>query len=59
MNTQGCVVLGDPAYYGRFGFMSDADLRYFDVPPEYFQRLAFTEAKPKGEVSYHAGFNAS
>jgi len=59
MNAQGCVVLGDPAYYGRFGFISDPELRYGDVPPEYFQGLAFTEAEPKGEVSYHAGFNAS
>ena len=54
----GCVVLGDPAYYGRFGFESDPELRYGDVPPEYFQRLAFTGAAPKGEVAFHAGFGA-
>lgn len=59
MNAQGCVVLGDPAYYGRFGFTSDPDLRYGDAPPEYFQRLAFTDAVPKGEVTFHAGFDAT
>jgi putative acetyltransferase len=59
MNAEGCVVLGNPAYYSRFGFMSNAQLRFGSVPLEYFQRLAFTESEPKGEVSYHAGFNAS
>ncbi|HWW65591.1 MAG TPA: N-acetyltransferase [Sphingomonadaceae bacterium] len=56
--AEGCVVLGDPAYYGRFGFVSDPDLRFSDAPTEYFQRLSFGESRPKGEVSYHVGFNA-
>lgn len=56
ISAQGCVVLGDPTYYGRFGFVSDPNLRYGNVPPEYFQRLAFTDAVPAGEVSYHPGF---
>lgn len=59
LGAGGCVVLGDPIYYGRFGFASDPDLRYGDIPPEYFQRLAFAASSPKGEVAYHAGFNAS
>lgn len=56
--AQGCVVLGDPAYYGRFGFVSDPALRYADVPPEYFQRLVFRGPAPVGKVAYHDGFNA-
>lgn len=59
LGAGGCVVLGDPNYYGRFGFASDPDLRYGDIPPEYFQRLAFGAETPKGEVAYHSGFNAS
>lgn len=59
INAHGCVVLGDPAYYGRFGFVCDPNLRYGDAPPEYFQRLAFTNSIPKGEVSYHSAFNAT
>lgn len=59
IQAQGCVVLGDPVYYGRFGFVSDPDLRYGNVPPEYFQRLAFGDAIPKGEVSYHAAFEVA
>ncbi len=54
----GCVLLGDPAYYRRFGFENDAGLRYEGAPPEYFMRLAFDGAAPAGRVDYHAGFGA-
>lgn len=54
--AQGCVVLGDPAYYARFGFRSDPNLRYGDVPPEYLQRLCFGEQRPTGRVDYHRAF---
>jgi putative acetyltransferase len=56
--ARGLVVLGDPSYYVRFGFVSDPRLRYPNVPPEYFQSLAFGETVPQGEVSYHAAFEA-
>ncbi|WP_445503721.1 GNAT family N-acetyltransferase [Microvirga sp. G4-2] len=59
MKAHGCVVLGEPGYYSRFGFVTDPGLRYGDVPPEYFQYLAFTDTVPKGEVAYHPSFNAS
>ncbi len=53
----GCVVLGEPDYYGRFGFLADARLHYADVPAQYFQALAFGDgALPQGEVRYHASF---
>jgi predicted N-acetyltransferase YhbS len=55
----GCVVLGDPAYYGRFGFRPHAGLILPGVPPEYFQALAFGGAIPDGEVRYHAAFEAT
>lgn len=54
----GCVVLGEPEYYARFGFRADGELRYADVLPQYFQSLAFNDAAPpKGEVRYHASFS--
>jgi putative acetyltransferase len=56
IDAQGCVVLGDPDFYGRFGFVSDPNLRYPNGESEYFQRLAFNGAEPTGEVSYHAAF---
>lgn len=51
----GCVVLGDPDYYGRFGFVATPGLTYPGVPPEYFMALAFTRPA-QGEVAYHAAF---
>jgi predicted N-acetyltransferase YhbS len=53
----GCVLLGDPGYYGRFGFAYDPALTYGDVPAGAFQRLVLTGAVPKGEVAYHPGFD--
>jgi putative acetyltransferase len=57
--AEGCVVLGDPRYYARFGFTSHHALRYGDVPLEYFQSLVMSGDPPKGEVAYHKGFEAS
>ncbi|MBO4966791.1 MAG: N-acetyltransferase [Pseudomonas sp.] len=54
----GCVVLGDPAYYGRFGFKAHPGLELPDVPPEYFQALSFTGELPVGVVKYAAAFEA-
>ena len=58
MNASGCVVLGDPGYYGRFGFMVVTGLVYPGVPPEYFLALSFDDTFPQGEVSYHEAFSA-
>lgn len=51
-----CVVLGDPAYYGRFGFAADPKLTLDGVPPDYFMRVAFSPVYGGGTVSYHPGF---
>jgi putative acetyltransferase len=54
--ASGCVVLGEPAYYGRFGFEADAGLVLPGVPPEYFQAVSFGSPRPRGVVSYDAAF---
>jgi putative acetyltransferase len=51
--------LGEPRYYNRFGFRADPDLKLPGVPPEYFQAIAFDDSQPRGDISYHAAFNAS
>ena len=56
LGAKGCVVLGEPGYYGRFGFRSCPQLRYPGPPPEYFQALPFAEEVPSGEVAYHSAF---
>lgn len=52
----GCVVLGDPAYYARFGFIADAALAYPGPPPAYFQSLVLAGPPARGTVSYHEAF---
>ncbi|MCQ4310967.1 N-acetyltransferase [Pseudomonas stutzeri] len=55
----GCVVLGEPGYYSRFGFKVDPRLVLPDVPAEYFQAIVFNGTFPAGEVAYHASFEAT
>lgn len=55
----GCVVLGEPGYYSRFGFNADPRLVLPGVPAEYFQAITFGGALPAGEVAYHASFVAT
>jgi putative acetyltransferase len=56
LGAEGCVVLGEPGYYARFGFSHDPALRYPGPPSEYFQRLTWADRDPDGEVRYAAAF---
>jgi putative acetyltransferase len=58
MSAGGCVLLGDPAYYSRFGFESDPTLYDVDAPPGAFQRLILNGSQPRGAVSFHPAFDA-
>ncbi|TLP69747.1 N-acetyltransferase [Pseudomonas nitroreducens] len=59
LDAKGCVVLGDPAYYPRFGFRQDPAIQYAGVPPEYFMALSLDGSKAAGQVAYHSGFSAT
>ncbi|MDF3864607.1 N-acetyltransferase [Pseudomonas denitrificans (nom. rej.)] len=59
LDANGCVVLGDPAYYPRFGFRHDPEILYAGVPPEYFMALSLDGSKAAGQVAYHSGFSAT
>jgi predicted N-acetyltransferase YhbS len=52
-----CVVLGDPGYYRRFGFRSDTEVFYGDMPRGHFQCLFFKDSVPKGVVTYNSAFD--
>ena len=58
LGASGCVLLGDPDYYNRFGFKQKESLILPEVPPEYFQAVLFSGTFPNGEVTYHEAFNA-
>lgn len=57
--ANGCVVLGEPDYYQRFGFEHHTGLYLEGVPAEYFMAQAFAGPVPSGRIRYHAGFDAS
>jgi putative acetyltransferase len=57
--ARGCVVLGEPQYYGRFGFRATAPLVLPDVPAEYFQALSFVDLMPSAQVQYDKSFDAT
>ncbi|MDP9813526.1 putative acetyltransferase [Rhizobium tibeticum] len=59
VGARGCVVLGDPGYYRRFGFQNDANLIFEAAPAEYFMHLAFAGHTPAGKVTYHDAFSAT
>lgn len=52
----GCVLVGDPGYYGRFGFVGDGKVRYGDVPAQYVQRLVLAGPDAAGAIRYPPAF---
>lgn len=54
----GCVLVGEPAYYQRFGFRVEPALLLPAVPPEYFQAVCLAGDLPSGVVAFHPAFQA-
>lgn len=54
--ARGVALVGDPKYYGRFGFGPAPELVLPGVPPEYFLVLPLELPMPAGSVSFHAAF---
>jgi putative acetyltransferase len=57
--AKGCVLVGDPQYYERFGFRNLPDLVLEGVPQENFLALPFDKSKAQGVVVFHQGFSAT
>ncbi len=58
LSAAGCTVVGEPGYYGRFGFALDRGLTFEGVPAEFFMVLPLAGPVPHGCVRYHAAFDA-
>ena len=54
--AKGCALVGEPAYYNRFGFVVRPELQTAGVPPEYFLVLPLHGAPPSGMVAFHPAF---
>jgi putative acetyltransferase len=58
VGAKGCVLVGDPAFYNRFGFANDPELVLEGVPQEFFLSLPLGTSSAHGNVHFHPGFQA-
>lgn len=54
--AKGLVLLGDPAYYSRFGFRCDTPLHIEGTLAEYFQVWPFVDSIPATSVRFAPAF---
>ena len=59
LGAEGCVLVGNPNYYERFGFRSLNGLKHEGVPQENFLALSFCSRIPVGVVQFHQAFSAT
>lgn len=59
LGAEGCVLVGDPKYYERFGFRSPDGLKHEGVPQENVLALPFCNRTPTGTVHFHIAFSAT
>ena len=59
VGAKGCVLVGDPKYYERFGFRSLPELTHEGVPQEYVLALPFGGSQARGAVVFHESFSAT
>jgi putative acetyltransferase len=57
LGGRGCVLVGDPALYRRFGFGHVPGVTCTGVPDENVQCLPLCDETPIGEVLHHAAFS--
>ena len=57
--AKGCVLVGDPGYYQRFGFRNLPQLILEGVPPANFLALPFDRNSARGVVVFHKAFTAT
>lgn len=54
--ASGCVLIGNPDYYSRFGFVSNQKLFFGKVPFPYVQSLCFGEQPIAGKLRFAPAF---
>lgn len=54
--ASGCVLIGNPNHYSRFGFVGNCDTMYESIGAPYVRALSFRAASPTGEVRFAPAF---
>jgi len=58
MKADGCVLVGNPDYYSRFGFKSEGRLTYRGLDSSLVQWIGFEDPPTESEITYAAAFEA-
>lgn len=56
-DAAGCILIGNPAYYCRFGFRPYPELAPAGMPAEFYQILPLRIADPAAIVAFHPLFS--
>ena len=56
LGADGCILVGNPAYYTPLGFASNPALTMEHVPTENLMYLALGPRVPSGQVEHHPAF---
>lgn len=56
LHADGCLLAGDPLYYGRFGFKTSPNLLLPGIPSEYLLYLPLNGTTPQGRIGLPPAF---
>lgn len=59
LGAHGCLLVGAPALYQRFGFVSEGQLTYGSLDRELIQHMVFHGSPPQGDVTFAPAFERS
>jgi putative acetyltransferase len=59
LSAPGCVLVGDPAFYGRFGFAARDGLTHDGVPDQFVLGVSLGAPVPQGTIHFHPAFAAT
>lgn len=59
LGADGCILVGDPAYYTRFGFGVSPENAPVGQPADYFMVKVLGGRRPDGPISFHEVFGGT
>jgi putative acetyltransferase len=59
LGGRGCILVGDPNYYTRFGFRRSPSNVPAGEPAEYFMMLVLSGSAPNGPIGFDPAFHSA
>lgn len=57
-DAAGCILIGNPAYYSRFGYLPFPQYCPANEPAEFFQVLPLKDGQPRSVIAFHPLFGS-